>query len=171
MVCNISVIWFRSQCVDITLLWRHNGRDTGSNHQPHHCLLNRLFGCRSKKISKLRVTDLCEGNSAETGEFPAQRASNAENVSIWWRHLDKNYSSCLAFLVQHQVIHNTVIHDRHLVNISSDSILSPDVSCAYGRARWWFWIMHSERNYTMNYQHLKIGNQNVSFCSQHCACW
>ena len=20
------------------------------------------------------------------GEFPAQRASNAENVSIWWRH-------------------------------------------------------------------------------------
>ena len=21
-----------------------------------------------------------------TGEFPAQKASNAENVSIWWRH-------------------------------------------------------------------------------------
>ena len=29
---------------------------------------------------------LCEGNSTVTGEFPAQRASNAENVSIWWRH-------------------------------------------------------------------------------------
>ena len=26
------------------------------------------------------------GNSPVTGEFPAQRASNAENVSIWWRH-------------------------------------------------------------------------------------
>ena len=25
-------------------------------------------------------------NSPETGEFPAQMASNAENVSIWWRH-------------------------------------------------------------------------------------
>ena len=24
----------------------------------------------------------------ETGEFPAQMASNAENVSIWWRHHD-----------------------------------------------------------------------------------
>ena len=24
--------------------------------------------------------------SFETGEFPAQMASNAENVSIWWRH-------------------------------------------------------------------------------------
>ena len=40
---------------------------------------------RSKKTSKLRVTGLCEGNSPVTGEFPAQRASNAENVSIWWR--------------------------------------------------------------------------------------
>ena len=26
--------------------------------------------------------------SVRTGEFPAQRASNAENVSIWWRHHD-----------------------------------------------------------------------------------
>ena len=42
--------------------------------------------CRSKKTSKLRVTGLCEGKSPVTGEFPAQRASNAENVSIWWRH-------------------------------------------------------------------------------------
>ena len=41
---------------------------------------------RSKKKSKLCVTDLCEGNSPVTDEFPAQRASNAENVSIWWRH-------------------------------------------------------------------------------------
>ena len=39
------------------------------------------------KKSKLRVTGLCEGNSPVTGEFPAQRASNAENVSTWWRHL------------------------------------------------------------------------------------
>ena len=39
-----------------------------------------------KKISTLRVTGLCAGNSPETGEFPAQMASNAENVSIWWRH-------------------------------------------------------------------------------------
>ena len=67
-------------------LWRHNGRDSVSNHQPHDCLLKRLFGRTSKRTSKLRVTGLCEGNSPETGEFPAQRASNAENVSIWWRH-------------------------------------------------------------------------------------
>ena len=40
----------------------------------------------SKKISKLRVTGLCAGNSPVTGEFPAQRDSNAENVSVWLRH-------------------------------------------------------------------------------------
>ena len=69
-----------------SLLWRHNGREGVSNHQPHECLLNRSFMRRSKKTSKLRVTGLCAGNSPETGEFPAQMASNAENVSIWWRH-------------------------------------------------------------------------------------
>ena len=35
---------------------------------------------------KLRVTSLCAGNSLVTGEFPAQMASNAENISILWRH-------------------------------------------------------------------------------------
>ena len=45
---------------------------------------------RSKKTSKLCVTGLCEGNSPVTGEFPTQRASNAENVSIWWRHHDQH---------------------------------------------------------------------------------
>ena len=68
------------------LQWRHNGRHGVSNHQPHDCLLNRLFRHRSKKTSKLRVTGLCEGNSPVTCEFPSQRAINAENVSIWWRH-------------------------------------------------------------------------------------
>ena len=69
-----------------TLRWRHNGHDDISNHQPHHCLLNGLFGRRSKKTSKLRATGLYVGNSPGTGEFPAQMASDAENVSIWWRH-------------------------------------------------------------------------------------
>ena len=37
----------------------------------------------------LRVTGLCEEDLPVTGEFPSQRASNAENVSIWWRHHDQ----------------------------------------------------------------------------------
>ena len=55
------------------LWWHHNGHDGASNHQPHHCLLNRLFGCRSKKTSKLSVTGLCAGNSSVPGEWPVTR--------------------------------------------------------------------------------------------------
>ena len=47
----------------ISLQWRHNDHDDVWNHQPHECLLNRLFRHRSKKTSKLRVTGLCAGNS------------------------------------------------------------------------------------------------------------
>ena len=76
-----------------TLQWRHNERDSVSNHRPQDCLLNRLFRRRSKKTPKLRVTGLCAGNSPVTGEFPAQMASNAENVSIddVMMSKDKNY--------------------------------------------------------------------------------
>ena len=73
---------------------RHNEHDGGSNHQPHDCVLNRLFKRRSKKTSKLCVTGVCVGNSAVTGEFPAQRASDANNVSIWWRHHGLSICGC-----------------------------------------------------------------------------
>ena len=82
MICSEDSIFKYTS----SLQWRHNERGGVSNHQPRHCLLNRIFRRRSKKTSKLRVTGLCVGNSPVTGEFPAQMASNAENVSIWWRH-------------------------------------------------------------------------------------
>ena len=56
-------IWSNLSQISRALRWRHNGHDCISNHQPHHCLLNCLFGCRSKKTSKLRVTGLCADNS------------------------------------------------------------------------------------------------------------
>ena len=48
--------------------------------------------CRSKKTvtPMLHLTGLCAWNSPGTGDFPAQMASNAEDVSIWWRHHAKN---------------------------------------------------------------------------------
>ena len=45
------------------LRWRHNDHDSVLNHQPHDCLLNRLFRRRSKKTSRLCVTGHCAGNS------------------------------------------------------------------------------------------------------------
>ena len=87
------------------LQWRHNGHDSVSNHQPHDCLLNRLFRRRSKKTSKLRVTGLCVENSPGTGEFPAQMASDAENVSIWWRHHVKRLIHDFCSLCKQQTLY------------------------------------------------------------------
>ena len=90
-----------------SLQWRHSGHNSVSNHQPHDCLLNRLFRRRSKKTSKLRVTGLCVGNSPGTGEFAAQMASNSENVSIWWRH--------------HVVLHNSWAHKLFVKWVTGDT--------------------------------------------------
>ena len=64
----------------LSLQWCHNEHDDVSNLKPHDCLLNRLFKAQIKENTKaLRHWPV-------TGEFPTQMASNAENVSIWWRH-------------------------------------------------------------------------------------
>ena len=60
--------------------------DAVSNHQHLDCLFNCLFRHKSKKTSKPCVTGLCEGNPPVNGGLLSQRASNAENVSIRWRH-------------------------------------------------------------------------------------
>ena len=65
---------------------RDNERNGVSNHRRLDCYLNRLFRRRPTKTSMFCVTGRCQGNSPVTGEFPAHRTSNAENVSIWWRH-------------------------------------------------------------------------------------
>ena len=75
-----------SMLISLSLQWRHHEHDGVSNQKAHDCLPNRLFRRRSMKTSKLRVTGLWVGNSPVTGEFPAQRASNVETNSIWWRH-------------------------------------------------------------------------------------
>ena len=90
--------YFPTKCVcamHTRIHYSNNECNGVSNHRRLDCLLNCLFMRRSKRTSKLRVTGLCEGNlpvlgefPAVTGEFPSQRASNAETVSIWWRHLE-----------------------------------------------------------------------------------
>ena len=84
-------------------------------YQPNDCLLNRLFRRRSKKTSKFRVT----GNSQMSSEFPAQMASNAENVSIWWRHHASSQRQCVQVL-DHQ-------KDNHLSS----------VKCSLEWLPWW----------------------------------
>ena len=89
---NVDGIIYLERLPSYSLQWRHNGHDGVSNQQPYDCLLNCLFGHRLKKTPKLRVTCLCAGNLPVTGEFPAQMASNAENVYIRWRHHVETWS-------------------------------------------------------------------------------
>ena len=67
----------------LSLQWRHNERDSSTSSR----LFTQPFIQTQIKenIKAPRHWPLC-GEFTETGEFPAQMASNAENVSIWWRH-------------------------------------------------------------------------------------
>ena len=123
-----------------TLQWRHNEHDGVSNHQPYDCLLNRLFRRRFKKTSKLRVTGLCDGNSLVTGEFPAshrwfpaQRASNAENVSIWWRHHESSIQLKLWFLYIRTLGGGGYLF-KHILQFSS---YSKSHSLVVDSVQWW----------------------------------
>ena len=49
-----------------------------------------------ENIKAPRNWPLC-GEFTGTGEFPAQMASNAEDVSIWWRH---HYPSTKGVILQ-----------------------------------------------------------------------
>ena len=73
------------RCQFSTLQWRHNGCDGVSNHQPHYCLPNRLFWRRKNKHQSSASLAFVWGIHRWPMSSP-QMASNAENVSIWWRH-------------------------------------------------------------------------------------
>ena len=111
----------------LALQWCHYKCVRVSNHQPHHFLLICLLKAQIKKTSKLRITGLCAGNSPGTGEFPAQRASNAENVFIWWRHHETNCSWNIPVPAQ------DVLTYSGPVSISPDTVLSPSLCRAITR--------------------------------------
>ena len=85
------------------------------------------------KTSKLRVTPLCRGF---TGEFPAQKVSNAENVSIWWRHHAFSVLSAFSvlpvtsgFLSQRRVTRSfNVLFDMRLKNKTAKQTVRMPVS-------------------------------------------
>ena len=115
------------------LRWRHNERDGVSNHQPNDCLRNHIFRRRSKKTLKLSVTGLCAGNSPVTGEFPAQMASIAENVSIWWRHHELTFVYIYWFVSFQQWTDEYLTWDPRdfgnvsLVKLHQSDIWTPDI--------------------------------------------
>ena len=60
-------------------------------------------GVHQRNIKVPRHWSLC-GVFTGTGEFPAQMASNAENVSIWWRHHETWVWDILCSHTYHNVV-------------------------------------------------------------------
>ena len=97
-------IWLESKYTNFhprewiwTLLWHHNELAGVSNHQPRDCLFNVYSRAdQTKNIKAPRHWPFC-GEFTGTGEFPAQRASNAANVSIWWRHHENDHYTMSPF--------------------------------------------------------------------------
>ena len=68
-----------------SLQWRHNGRDGVSNHLPPDCLLTVYSAADQRKHQSSASLSFVRGIH-RSPVIPVQMASNAENVSIWWRH-------------------------------------------------------------------------------------
>ena len=83
--CRWPYVW-SCKGITMTLKWVQRRLKSPASR----LFIQSFLQAQIKETSKLRFAGLCEGNSPVTGEFLAQRASNAENVFIWWRHHDKN---------------------------------------------------------------------------------
>ena len=120
--CSVS-----HEICQYSLQWRHNERNDVSNHRCLDCLLNRLFRRWSKRSSKLCVTGLYEETSSMTGEFPIQitQASNAENVSIWWRH----HVTFVSFYCYYIMLHGFVWFTLYIIQSCFAQTNTANTSC------------------------------------------
>ena len=66
--------------------WRHNDGDGVSNHQPHDCLLNRLFKVQIKENIKDPRHWPLWGEFTGDRWIPLTKGQWRGNASIWWRH-------------------------------------------------------------------------------------
>ena len=110
--CQIWLWALVTQLGHFALRWRHNRCDGVSNHQPHDCcLLKRLFGHKSKKRSKLRITGLCAGNSSgpvnSPHKWPVTRKVFPFDDVIMGFSIEllskKDTCTCLLVMILHEV--------------------------------------------------------------------
>ena len=155
--------WYSSEV--IITMWKAWVRDVFHNYS------DVIMGAIASQITSLTIVDstvyssadqrkhqssaslaICAGNSPVTGEFPAQMASNAENVSIWWRH---HATLCWALQMRFPQVVNlgeawpwwpicdtfcvinlmTALHHRcrDVIKFITQSIIMDEVCCVYPR--------------------------------------
>ena len=80
----------RAAMCKLSLQWRHNGRDSVSNHQPHDCLLKRLFNADQRKhqssASLAFVRGIHRGPVNSPRKWPVTRKMFPFDDAIMWRN-------------------------------------------------------------------------------------
>ena len=78
-------------------------------------------------------------NSQVAGEFPAQRASNAENVFVWWRHHDQACYDChCSFYLRKHI--NCVAVLTADIHLDTHPKVMASVICYFSSAPWRYHI-------------------------------
>ena len=141
-VCDVD----KTKCIFrwcmASLQWRHDGRDGALNHQPHDCLLHRLFRRRSKKTSKLRVTGLCAGihqwavNSPH--KWPVMRKMFPCDDVIIITLPNSLYSSLSDTVLFHKGCKTTYFKTRYLFHFNFNSMAPRQYYWCYIEMRGWF---------------------------------
>ena len=82
--------------LDVIMMMSYEGHHV-SIHRPLSCLFNSYADPHQRNI-KIRITAPLWEEFTGDGDLPAQRASKAENASIWWRYhvfLGSNYQTTI----------------------------------------------------------------------------
>ena len=90
-----------------------------------------VYSGADQETWKLCIDGLCAGNSPGTGEIPAQMASDAENVSIWWRHHEYQVQR----LIHHKRWQPYQFHDKRDKMLSYNNDLSSDIDIFFSLVR------------------------------------
>ena len=87
-------------------------------------------GADQRKQQSFASLAFFAGNSPGIGEFPAQRANDAENVSIWWRHHGKSIKLSIEsqnftcpFLLENRVRDEMELERMQCASVRNDVML------------------------------------------------
>ena len=104
-----------------------------------------------ENIKVPRHWPLC-GEFTGTGEFPAQRASYAENVSIWWRHHVTDDFLCDSYCFSHLGVSRV---EKYPSQVNSPSLCNESKN----KRHWQCSVpCNFTRHYSVIYLHVYIGN-------------
>ena len=91
---------------------------------------NVIMGSIASQITSLMIVYSSVYSGSD--EFPAQRASNAENVSIWWRHHDNELITTQNCLTVYITIYNLIMQWVYGQSMESWGCCTPTQSVGLG---------------------------------------